>query len=478
MEPHQVCSLRGHLNSITCTEPYDRDNEISLISADANGWIIWWDINTRRPYCVWKGHDSNIVTIRQIRDGLLLTHSKDSDIKIWDIVNFTKASQKMPDEKYNEVNFFNFNESEKEENRRLTDELLGKFPWPENVVIPVNALNYCNVAYFNDYLITPATTDSNNFDIYLIFTPTVHEKKSLESKLNLKRVVTNMDPLSLYKKTMMKANKQIGIEFEIGHDDNEILKRDGFGIMMRILVVRSNLFYIGYESGHLIGFHIDFSGSRTIPEKLMINENYNEQGSPQTSGLSGLGQKSKVFDKTIINREPKITIIYINNTCSPNPILSLEFDKYSNKIICGSTGKRLTVHDIPGSFESMNTHYESADYNLRHSGIQSLTLNSDLIVVGFWDGLIKGLDHNLEQVFKYNRKLPRIGILESNSGQAQQSEQPNNVKLSTVKLIEPSHTTTINLKDYKSLIKTKRSISNRKLLIASYDDGTITIFKL
>lgn len=476
MKPIEVCSLRGHLNDITCTEPYYSAENVSLISADSKGWIIWWDINTRRPNCVWKGHDSNIVTIRQICNGLLLTHSKDSDIKIWDIEKFKDGSREMPAEKYNSVQYFNVGDAEENDNI-LKNELLEKFPLPEHTVIPVNALNYCNVDYSNYHLITPATTDSNNFDLYLIFKPSDQNDQSLEEKLNLKRVATSVDAWKLYKKTINHLNKEQGVESEIGNED-DILKRDRFGIMMKVMFVGDDLFYIGYESGHLIGFHIDFSGVTNNEKKEPTP--HSTKPNKNVSGLSGLlGSKSKKsFDRTIINKDPEIKVVYINDSCSPNPILSLEVDKVGNRIICGSTGKQLTFHEIPHEFSHFREAKDCESYNLRHSGIQSISVNHSLLVVGFWDGIIKGYNRDINEVFKYSKRLPRIDVLESNNGQVQPHERESSMRLCTTKLVMPKETLKVSTKDYKSLIKRKRDITTANLLISSYYDGTITIFKI
>ena len=476
MEAIELCTLRGHLNDITCTEPYNIGGKVSLFSADSKGWIIWWDINTKRPNCVWKGHDSNIVTIKQICNGLLMTHSKDSDIKIWDIENFKSGNREMPAEKYNNVQYFSINRDGENENNISSNELLEIFPTPENVVIPVNALNYCNVDYSNHHLITPATTDSNNFDLYLIFKPSHLTGDSLEENLNLKRIAANVDPWKLYRKAISQLNKDQGVEFEIGNE-NDILKRDKFGIMMKVIFVSDDIFYIGYESGHLIGYYIDFSGA-------INNENEGTKlksvkPDRNVSGLAGLfGDKVKSFDKTIINKDPLIKIIYVNDSCSPNPIISLAYDNEQNKIICGSSGKQLTFHKVPKEFSQINDTKDCESYNLRHSGIQSVSINNSLLVVGFWDGLIKGYNRDLKEVFKYCKRLPRIDVLESNSGQLQPREQQNRIKLCTVKLITLNESDVVKSNDYKSLIKRKRDITTNNLLILSYYDGTITIFKV
>ena len=149
----------------------------------------------------------------------------------------------------------------------------------------------------------------------------------------------------------------------------------------------------------------------------------------------------------------------------------------TKKIICGSAGKQLTFHKIPEEFSQFNDISDCERYNLRHSGIQSVSINNSLLVVGFWDGLIKGYDLDLNELFKYCKRLPRIDVLESNSGQQQPREKQNSIKLCTVKLVIPNETDVVKSNDYKSLIKHKRDITTTNLLISSYYDGTITIFK-
>lgn len=474
MEPVELCSLRGHLNSVTSTELYHDEDGTSLISGDTNGWIIWWDINRRRPNSVWKGHDSNIVTIKCMDNGLLLTHSKDSDIKIWNISITKNYGRLMPDEKYNDAKFFNIEGDDKCDKLSLRSELLEKYPLPENVTIPVNSLNYCNVDYYRNHLITPATTDSNNFDIYQIFAPSKQSGQSLESKLNLKRIATNIDPWKLYKKRMEQFNMNDGIEFEI--DNDNMLKRDKFGIMMKVLFVREDLFYIGYESGHLIGFHIDFANGSSDSKELpnTIKESATKSG---ISGLLGSNAHQVTFDRTILNKEPKIRIFYMNNSNSPNPVISLLHDKIGDKIICGTTGKLLSFHKIPQDISFLNDDNTCERVNLKHRGIQSVSTSKDLIAVGFWDGIIKGYDRQMNEIFRYHKKLPRIGILETNNGQ-DQLEQEKQVKLYSVKLISPSNKQSNSLNGYKTLIKERRNILKCNLLISSHSDGTIIVFKM
>ena len=51
--------LRGHAAAIHSVE-FIRSNS-GLITGDADGWVILWDVATRRPTAVWRAHESAIL---------------------------------------------------------------------------------------------------------------------------------------------------------------------------------------------------------------------------------------------------------------------------------------------------------------------------------------------------------------------------------------------------------------------------------
>lgn len=219
-------SLRGHAHPIACLLEYTTD-KTTLVSADTAGWLIHWDLTgTKRPVGIWKGHDSTILSMKQIDEAHLMTHSKDSNIKIWNMSSFTECNGTLLD---------------------LGDP--NKFPQPPFVEIPVNTLNFCNVDHFNNRIITPSTVDSNNFDLYSIF--------DTKGEFCLTRLLANVDPLKLY-------NKFQGVDFEIPAEDSA---RPGFGIMMKVRFVDDHTFYAGYESGDVLGFKVDY-GKSVVHEKM------------------------------------------------------------------------------------------------------------------------------------------------------------------------------------------------------------------
>lgn len=199
----------------------------TLLTADELGWAIWWDLSTKRPLCVWRAHqDASVLTIKQLgvewvlRDtvevpildlksyGKVLTHGKDSSVRIWDLFQILD-SQRLT---YKLAGNF-------QRQLPLTE---GEWPQPPYHEIPVNTLNFCNVDTCKELLITPGTTNSNNFDIYKLPTETTP----------LQRLFKGVDLYHMINPL----------------DDND----RNFGIVMRLCFISSDKICVGYESGDVV----------------------------------------------------------------------------------------------------------------------------------------------------------------------------------------------------------------------------------
>ena len=53
--------LRGHSAQIHAVH-FTQDNS-RLLTADADGWIVCWNLAFKRPTAVWKGHSNAILAI-------------------------------------------------------------------------------------------------------------------------------------------------------------------------------------------------------------------------------------------------------------------------------------------------------------------------------------------------------------------------------------------------------------------------------
>lgn len=355
-------SFRGHKAPIACLCYYEE----SIVSADREGWVVVWNLGTKRPIALWKAHDGHILTAKMTDLGLM-THGRDSNIRFWSVkdADLEKCSRDLA--------------------------LLGsddELPTPPYMEVPVNSLNFCNVDYCGGLLITPASQDSDNFDIYMIKTP-----------FELLRVVTNY----AHGTTVSESG------------------RGSNGIIMKVLFASKSLVFVGYESGAVKAFRL----KEEVTERSSKNE------------------------KLVINKDMRITCVLDSEGHKPLPVLSMVF--YKGRLYTGSASKSLLVFDVNHLMEEASTESEQAQsscdsttntapksgigslfqslpksstggptasresnasreilvpteaFNLRHYGIQCLEVTQSTIVAGFWDGVIKGYSHSLEERFRLDR---------------------------------------------------------------------------
>lgn len=433
---NQLWSLRGHFNSITNIQTFRNDQ---VITADENGWIIIWNLLNHRPRGCWKGHDNSIISMKVLPQDYLFTHSKDGEVRFWLINDFEleKVSKDLPDVSFNTINMLQTKEFQT---------LLTKYPQPSFDSIPVNNLNYCNIDFnvATNLLVTPATLDANNFDIYRV---------NYEKEFNLSRLVQNFDPWPLVKKLTLA--QEFGTDPNGAEDIEEVneTKRDGLGIMMKIKFITTDVFFVGYESGHILGFRLQ---------------------DPQYSSTNTSTKYSK--DRLIINKDMKVTLIYVNEFHTPNPILTMEY--FNSTLMVGATLKVLSVHNIdkyvngdlsPAVDSNINT------FNLKYAGIQSIQFHDNKYIIGFWNGMIKTFDLTFNQVHRFHLKLPNLAPLESNEANTQKNIE-SNVKLSVLKSINVSSENQPQRSKYKLMVIRKKLKGS--LLMAGYNDGKLLAFEL
>lgn len=271
-------ALRGHKSPISCFCRHEND----LVSADREGYIILWNLATKRPSAVWKAHEGHIVTLRNTAMGLL-SHGRDSNIRIWDL-----RSQSIKKCSASASTIGSHNESK-----------------PNYEEIPVNSLNFCNVDFWDlddgrALLATPATIDSDNFDVYIVKTST---------ELSIKRVVENFS---------VKSAKHAASGIEEINSPESVLQSRGHGIIMRLLFVAHNLLFVGYESGAVFGFKLEHN-ARDLSRKN---------------------------DRLVIDAGFTVLIVASLLGHTPLPVLSLEYDQKRKILYCGSASKKLLQIDI------------------------------------------------------------------------------------------------------------------------------------
>ncbi|KAF2226932.1 WD40-repeat-containing domain protein [Elsinoe ampelina] len=79
LQPSYV--FRGHSAPIHAVH-FLRDNS-RLITGDAEGWTILWDMITRRPAAAWRPHAAVILGLGSWGDDKIITHGRDSKLHVW-----------------------------------------------------------------------------------------------------------------------------------------------------------------------------------------------------------------------------------------------------------------------------------------------------------------------------------------------------------------------------------------------------------
>ncbi|GAB1736707.1 hypothetical protein NU219Hw_g8324t1 [Hortaea werneckii] len=75
--------LRGHTAQVHSVL-FLRDN-LRLLSGDADGWVVLWDVPIKRPVAVWRAHKSTILGLGSWGEGRIITHGRDSKLCVWQL---------------------------------------------------------------------------------------------------------------------------------------------------------------------------------------------------------------------------------------------------------------------------------------------------------------------------------------------------------------------------------------------------------
>lgn len=63
--------FRGHTSQVHALHFFRQNTR--LLSGDADGWVVLWDMVIRRPTAVWKAHEKSILTLDHWGDERILT---------------------------------------------------------------------------------------------------------------------------------------------------------------------------------------------------------------------------------------------------------------------------------------------------------------------------------------------------------------------------------------------------------------------
>ncbi|GLB02756.1 ASTRA complex subunit [Aspergillus tubingensis] len=121
--------LRGHAAAIHALQIFHQN--IRLVSGDADGWIVVWDLVSKRPRATWKAHDGAVLEVKGFSFGNgavteVFTHGRDHKLRVWrfSVQDEENLQKTLP------VDI------------EKTSSAAASQPWLVHS-LPVNALNFC-----------------------------------------------------------------------------------------------------------------------------------------------------------------------------------------------------------------------------------------------------------------------------------------------------------------------------------------------
>ncbi|KAK5129542.1 hypothetical protein LTR08_003163 [Meristemomyces frigidus] len=127
--------LRGHSAQVHSVH-FLRLN-LRLLSGDADGWVILWNVPIKRPVAVWRAHTGSILGLGSWDDDRIITHGRDNKLQVWQL------------EERNETTFSTVLPIDDAVTERKKPKVLHN--------MPVNALNFCSFALCTQ-LVTASST--------------------------------------------------------------------------------------------------------------------------------------------------------------------------------------------------------------------------------------------------------------------------------------------------------------------------------
>lgn len=201
--------LRGHSAQIHAL--HFTHGNTRLLTADAEGWTISWNLAFKRPVAVWKAHDSAILAVGSWSSDRIITHGRDNKLLVWqlDVSDEPAMDKTLPVD------------------TALTTK---KHPWLLHA-LPVNTLNFCAFAMCRDgmpqafsaakalqgthapcpiLIAVPNTVDSGGIDVYQL--PSEHRAAGINAdRFTTTGMVMALDILA------ESTRIQVAAGYESGH---------------------------------------------------------------------------------------------------------------------------------------------------------------------------------------------------------------------------------------------------------------------
>ncbi|KAF3909853.1 hypothetical protein ABW21_db0205236 [Orbilia brochopaga] len=207
-----VYVMRGHAAPIHALHFYRSNSR--LVSADADGWAVVWNLATRRPVAVWRAHNGAVLGVSDWDDCSIVTHGRDNKIYVWQLRPGDEAGldTELP--------------AASQSDRR--------HPWLLHS-LEVNALNFCALSMCYD-IHTSSGVGNDDPRLVMVAVPSSRDPNSI-------------DIYQLPSGTRRHAAIGSGLGF-----------KTGMPMALKLLYMDLCLVLIaGFESGHVVVFRLDHS---------------------------------------------------------------------------------------------------------------------------------------------------------------------------------------------------------------------------
>ncbi|KAL2354441.1 WD40-repeat-containing domain protein [Cryomyces antarcticus] len=334
--PQPTYVLRGHGTHVhgVC---FLRCNT-RLLTGDGDGWVVLWNIATKRAVAVWKGHDGAILGLQSWGEENIITHGRDNKLNVWQLRTSDEHS------------FSTVLPVDDGVSRR-------KQPWLLHS-LSVNTLNFCCFAMCE----APSATASNE----PVSASTEH--KSENSLPSREPQVAGTAPKPILVAVPGTLDAQIDIfQLPLGQRISSIpaMKCTSTGMVMalRTLVLNDRVVVLtGYENGHTCVWRSRGTLSASFP---------------QCQDLS-----------------TKWDCVY-SHQAHTQPVLSLDVAVRLGCYYTSSADATLAQHPLPSSsappLKDKTAMEPIRTVQTKHSGQQALTVRSDerILATAGWDARVR-----------------------------------------------------------------------------------------